>query len=104
MDPCRIHREVVEQGPPGLELVAVGVVDRDEPVITPVEVHPGPIHQPAGLMIAHALHDCRAGAATGEHDGRDPRRDCASACPEDLGRSLAADGRHFVGGVHLGIG
>ena len=102
VDSCRVHREVVEQRPTGLELVALGMVERDEPVVTPVEVHPGPVHPPTGFVVAHAYQDLRAGAATGQHHRRrSASRLRVGECPEDLARGPVAECRHLVGDDHL---
>ena len=70
VDARRVEVEVVEQRPPGLQLVALGVVGGDEPLVAPPDVDPAPVDGVPGGGAAHGLEQRDADAAAGQHDGR----------------------------------
>ena len=91
MNPIRIERQRVCEQVKSLLGVPVSVVGRDEPLVSPPEPDPGPVHGGVGPLVGEALI-CPGGDSTaGKRDLRDPE------IPLDLGKP-----RHQPGGQRLG--
>ena len=70
MHPVRRQRQVVEQRPPGLGLVAVRVAGGKEPLVAPPDIDPGPVDRVSGGQLADRPVDRGGDPPTGEHHGR----------------------------------
>ncbi len=70
--PHRVEVEVVQQGRARLPVVALGVLGRDEPLVTPPDVHLSPVHRAPGRGPAERVQGSDADAAAGQHDRGGP--------------------------------
>ena len=98
MDARRVNVDVRQQGLMGLAGVALGVVRRDEALVTPPEVHLGPVDGGRRRRFGHGLERADAHRAPGKH-----HRGLAVPVLDvhQLGDQAGRDGSHQDGRVRM---